>query len=141
MFPYTFHFQAGYGIGSLLVEIISGWRYMYCASMPVAVIMGIGMWWLPASPRWLLLCAIQGKGNAEELKQTAICCLCKLRGDAIGDSAPELVNEMLIELSQVGEEKQVTFREIFTGKCLKALSIGGGLVLFQQVSSRATTIP
>uniref|UniRef100_A0A7N0VAC2 Major facilitator superfamily (MFS) profile domain-containing protein n=1 Tax=Kalanchoe fedtschenkoi TaxID=63787 RepID=A0A7N0VAC2_KALFE len=131
---------AGYGIGSLLVEVVSGWRYMYGASMPVAVIMGIGMWWLPASPRWLLLCAIQGKGNAEELKQTAICCLCQLRGNAIGDSAPGKINEILIELSQVGEEKPVTFQEIFHGKCLKALSIGGGLVLFQQITGQPSVL-
>ncbi|KAF5735429.1 D-xylose-proton symporter-like 2 [Tripterygium wilfordii] len=54
---------AGYGIGSLLVDVMAGWQYMYGASTPLAVIMGIGMWWLPASPRWLLLYAIQGKGN------------------------------------------------------------------------------
>lgn len=130
----------GYGIGSLLVEVVKGWRYMYGASMPIAVIMGIGMWCLPASPRWLLLCAIQGKGNAEELKQTAICCLCKLRGDAIGDSAPEQVNEILIELSEVGEDKAITFGELFTGKCLKALTIGGGLVLFQQITGQPSVL-
>ncbi|CAM8988714.1 unnamed protein product [Rhodiola kirilowii] len=131
---------AGYGIGSLLVDVVSGWRYMYGASMPVAVIMGLGMWWLPASPRWVLLCAIQGKGNPEDLKQTAIFCLCKLRGDAIGDSAPEQVNEILIELSQVGEDKPVTFGELFTGKCLKALTIGGGLVLFQQITGQPSVL-
>ncbi|MCI00224.1 D-xylose-proton symporter-like 2, partial [Trifolium medium] len=53
---------AGYALGSLLVDTVAGWRYMFGISSPVAVIMGIGMWWLPASPRWLLLRAIQGKG-------------------------------------------------------------------------------
>nr|AFK44058.1 unknown [Lotus japonicus] len=42
---------AGYGIGSLLVDTVAGWRYMYGVGSPVAIIMGIGMWWLPASPR------------------------------------------------------------------------------------------
>lgn len=125
--------QAGYGIGSLLVDIVAGWRYMYGASMPLSVIMGIGMWWLPPSPRWLLLRAIQGKGNMEELKEKAIYCLCRLRGPAIGDSAPEQVNEILDELAYVGEEKEASFAEMFRGKCLKALVIGAGLVLFQQV--------
>ena len=125
--------QAGYGIGSLLVDTVAGWRYMYGVSSPLSIIMGIGMWWLPASPRWLLLCAIQGKGDIQNLKETAIRCLCQLRGRAIGDSAPRQVDEILAELAYVGEEKEVTFGEMFRGKCLKALIIGAGLVLFQQV--------
>lgn len=130
----TYHLvQAGYGVGSLLVDIVAGWRYMYGASSPLAIIMGIGMWWLPASPRWLLLRCIQGKGNVHDLKDTAISCLCRLRGPAIGDSATQQVDEILAELACVGEEKQVTIAEMFRGKCLKAILIGAGLVLFQQV--------
>ena len=125
--------QGGYGIGSLLVDTVAGWRYMYGASTPLAVIMGIGMWWLPASPRWLLLRAIQGKGNMQELRETAIGCLYRLRGPAFGDSASEEVDEILTELAYVGDEKEATLSEMFKGKCLKALTIGAGLVLFQQV--------
>ncbi|CAN6569766.1 unnamed protein product [Malus baccata var. baccata] len=131
---------AGYGIGSLLVDIVAGWRYMYGVSAPLAIIMGIGMWWLPASPRWILLCAIQGRGNMHELKETAISCLCRLRGRAIGDSAPEQVDEMLSELAYVGEEKEATLGEMFHGKCLKALVIGGGLVLFQQITGQPSVL-
>lgn len=131
---------AGYGVGSLLVDIVAGWRYMYGASTPLAVIMGIGMCWLPASPRWLLLRAIQRKGDMQELRETAIHCLCRLRGPAIGDSAPEQVNEILTELSYVGEEKEVTLGEMFQGKCLKALTIGGGLVLFQQITGQPSVL-
>lgn len=125
--------QGGYGIGSLTVNILSGWRYMYATSVPLAVIMGIGMWWLPASPRWLLLRVIQGKGNVENQREAAIKSLCRLRGPAFVDSAAEQVDEILAELSFVGEDKEATFGELFQGKCLKALIIGGGLVLFQQV--------
>ncbi|KAM7272721.1 hypothetical protein ACFE04_027384 [Oxalis oulophora] len=130
----------GYGIGSLFVDLVAGWRYMYVASTPIALIMGIGMWWLPASPRWLLLRAIQGKGDMDELRERATACLCRLRGEAIGDSAPAQVNEILIELSYVGEEKEVTIGEMFRGKCLKALVIGGGLVLFQQITGQPSVL-
>lgn len=116
-----------------MVDTVAGWRYMYGASTPLAIIMGIGMWWLPASPRWVLLCAIKGRGNMQELRETAICCLCRLRGQSIGDSAASEVDEILTEFSIVGEEKEVTLGEVFHGKCLKALTIGAGLVLFQQV--------
>lgn len=125
--------QAGYGLGSLLVDTVSGWRYMYGISSPVAVIMGFGMWWLPASPRWLLLRAIQRKGDIQNLKDTAIRSLCQLQGPAFHDSAPQHVDEILAELSYIGEENDVTFLEMFRGKCRKALVISAGLVLFQQV--------
>lgn len=130
----------GYTFGSLLVDIVAGWRYMYGVSIPLALIMGIGMWWLPASPRWLLLCAIQGKGNMQDLRETAICCLCRIRGEAIGDSTPQQVDEILSELSQVGDDKEVTFGEMFRGKCLKALIIGAGLVLCQQITGQPSVL-
>ncbi|XP_075650728.1 D-xylose-proton symporter-like 2 isoform X1 [Castanea sativa] len=130
----------GYGIGSLLVDTVAGWRYMYGASTPLAVIMGIGMWWLPASPRWLLLRAIQGKGNMQELRETAVGSLYRLRGPAIGDSAPEQVDEILAELSYVGDEKEATLSEMFKGKCLKALTIGAGLLLFQQITGQPSVL-
>lgn len=136
----VFGMVLGYTVGYFLVEVISGWRYMYIASSPLSVIMGIGMWWLPASPRWLLLRAIQGKGNLEELKQTAIRSLYRLRGRALGGSASQQVDEILVELSYVGEEKEITFQEIFRGKYLKALVIGTGLVLFQQITGQPSVL-
>uniref|UniRef100_A0A5B7B7R2 Putative D-xylose-proton symporter-like 2 n=1 Tax=Davidia involucrata TaxID=16924 RepID=A0A5B7B7R2_DAVIN len=136
----VFGMVLGYTVGSLLVDTVAGWRYMYGASVPLAVIMGIGMWWLPASPRWLILRAIQGKGNMQDLRETAICCLFRLRGEAIGDSAPEQVDEILAELSYIGEENEATLGEMFRGKCLKALIIGGGLVLFQQITGQPSVL-
>lgn len=126
--------QGGFGVGSFLVDMIAGWRYMYGASTPLAAMMGVGMWWLPDSPRWLLLCAIQRKGNAQDLKEAAILSLRRLRGPVFGDSAAEQVDEIMSELYHVGEEKEVTIGELFRGKCLKAIVIGAGLVLFQQVN-------
>lgn len=131
----------GYIVGSLLVNTVVGWRYMYGISVPVALIMGIGMWWLPTSPRWILLRAMQGKGKVHDLRETAISCLRRLRGRAIGDSASQQVDEMLSEISHLSEEKEVTIAEMFHGKCLKALTIGAGLVLFQQVSSACNSSP
>jgi MFS family permease len=125
--------QAGYGLGSLLVDTVAGWRYMFGISSPVAVIMGFGMWWLPASPRWLLLRAIQGKGDLQNLKETAISSLCQLQGPTFHDSASQHVDEIMEEFSYMGVENEVTFVEMFRGKCRKALVISAGLVLFQQV--------
>jgi MFS family permease len=125
--------QAGYGLGSLLVDTVAGWRYMFGISSPVAVIMGFGMWWLPASPRWILLRAIQKKGDLQTLKDTAIRSLCQLQGPTFHDSASQQVDEIMAEFSYLGEENDVTLGEMFRGKCRKALVISAGLVLFQQV--------
>ena len=106
---------------------------MYATAIPFAVVMVIGMWWLPASPRWILLRAIQGKGDMQDLREYAIYCLRRLRGDAANEAATHEVEEILSELSYISEEGEATFGEMFHGKCLKALIIGAGLVLFQQV--------
>ncbi|KAK9095603.1 hypothetical protein Scep_027072 [Stephania cephalantha] len=132
--------QLGYVVGSLEIDISGGWRYMYATSAPISLIMGIGMWWLPPSPRWLLLCAIQGKGRVQDARETAINCLCVLRGPAIGDSAPVLIDEILTEVSCACEEKETSITDVFRGKCLKALIIGAGLVLFQQITGQPSVL-
>jgi sugar porter (SP) family MFS transporter len=131
---------AGYGLGSLLVDTVAGWRYMFGISSPVAVIMGFGMWWLPASPRWLLLRAIQGKGDLQNLKDTAISSLCQLQGPTFHDSASQQVDEIMAEFSYIGVENEVTFVEMFRGKCRKALVISAGLVLFQQITGQPSVL-
>lgn len=130
----------GYIAGSLYVDVVAGWRYVYASSAPVCLIMGIGMWWLPPSPRWLLLCAVQGKENLPEAKAIAIRCLCRLRGQAVETSASEQIDMMLDELASAVEENEASFLEIFRGKCLKALIIGAGLVFFQQITGQPSVL-
>lgn len=125
--------QLGYITGSLFVDVTSGWRYMYGTSTPICVIMAIGMWWLPPSPRWLLLCAIQGKKRIPEAKDFAVSCLCRIRGKSADTSVIDQVDLILDELAY-DEQKTASFTEMFQGKCLKALIIGCGLVFFQQVN-------
>ncbi|XP_048632193.1 D-xylose-proton symporter-like 1 [Brassica napus] len=139
-FSTVFGMVGGYGIGSLWVTVISGWRYMYATVIPIPVIMAIGMCWLPASPRWLLLRSLQGKGDVESFQEEAIKSLRRLRGSVVVDRAAEQVDEILAELSSVGEDKEATICELFQGKCLKALTIAGGLVLFQQITGQPSVL-
>ncbi|RZC93630.1 hypothetical protein C5167_007671, partial [Papaver somniferum] len=62
------------------IDAVGGWRYMFGFSASVALLMGLGMWSLPASPRWLLLKAVQGKASLQEYKERAIAGLSRLRG-------------------------------------------------------------
>lgn len=109
---------------------------MYGLSASLALLMGIGMWSLPPSPRWLLLRAVQGKGSLQEYKEQAISALGKLRGRPPGDKLSERqIQDTLVSLksSYTDEKSEGSFLEVFQGPNLKAFIIGGGLVLFQQV--------
>jgi hypothetical protein len=59
--------------------------------------------------------------------------LCQLQGPTFHDSASQQVDDIMEEFSYIGVENEVTFVEMFRGKCRKALVISAGLVLFQQV--------
>lgn len=128
--------QVGYFVGSFQINAVGGWRFMYGFSVPLAMLMGLGMWTLPPSPRWLLLKAVQGKGSFQDLKEKAISSLSKLRGRPPGDKESERqIEETLVSLKSAYEdqESEGNFLEVFQGPNLKAFIIGGGLVLFQQV--------
>ena len=121
-------------VWSITKEIVEapgahGVRCAYCLlhlwnSISLAVTMEIGWWWLSASPKWLLLCTIQGRHNMQDLREIIICCLCQLRGQSTGELVAEQEDEILTEFFYVGEEKEATREEMFHGKCLKDLIIG-----------------
>lgn len=116
---------------------------MFGFSAPVAVIMGLGIWSLPPSPRWLLLRAVQGVGSLEEYKKKAILALSRLRGRPAADSVSEKqIDETLVSLKSQynSQESEGNFLEVIQGPSLKAFIIGGGLVLFQQVILLLTSI-
>ncbi|XP_047310199.1 D-xylose-proton symporter-like 3, chloroplastic [Impatiens glandulifera] len=133
----------GYFVGSFQINAVGGWRYMFGFGIPIAVIMGLGMWSLPPSPRWLLLRAVQGKASLEEFKEKAIAALGKLRGRPAGDSVSEKqIEDTLVSLRSAykDEKSDGSFLEIFQGPSLKAFIIGGGLVLFQQITGQPSVL-
>ncbi|CAM6100319.1 unnamed protein product [Calypogeia fissa] len=133
----------GYLIGSLEIEAVGGWRVMYGMAAPIAVIMGLGMWWLPASPRWIILQAVQGRTALEEAKEKAKAAFQKLRGSKV----PE--HKIITELNETeesvqaacGGQDEISFKEIFQGKLnQRAFIIGGGLVFLQQVTGQPSVL-
>lgn len=133
----------GYFVGSFQINAVGGWRYMYGLSAPIALLMGLGMWSLPPSPRWLLLRAVQGKGSLQEYKEKAITALSKLRGRAAGDKVSEgQIEDTLVSLKSAytDQESEGSFLEVFQGSSLKAFIIGGGLVLFQQITGQPSVL-
>ncbi|KAL0460360.1 UNVERIFIED_CONTAM: D-xylose-proton symporter-like 3, chloroplastic [Sesamum latifolium] len=133
----------GYFVGNFEINAIGGWRYMYGFSAPIALLMGLGMWSLPPSPRWLLLRAIQGKGALQEYKEKALLALRKLRGWSGEDKVSERqIEDTLVSLktAYASNESEGSFLEVFQGPSLKAFIIGGGLVLFQQITGQPSVL-
>ncbi|KAG8061558.1 hypothetical protein GUJ93_ZPchr0003g16634 [Zizania palustris] len=133
----------GYLVGSLEIDVVGGWRYMFCFSAPLAAIMAVGMWTLPSSPRWLLLRAVQGKGSVEDNKKKAIQALRSLRGHSRSDRvlADEIDDTLAsIKAAYAEQVSEGNIWEIFQGASLKAFIIGGGLVLFQQITGQPSVL-
>ncbi|CAA7406352.1 unnamed protein product [Spirodela intermedia] len=133
----------GYLVGSVQIDAVGGWRYMYGLSAPVAALMGIGMWSLPPSPRWLLLRGVQGIGSMEEYKEKALNALARLTGRSASDKLSEIqIEDTLVSLKSAysEQEQEGSFLEVFEGASLKAFIIGGGLVLFQQITGQPSVL-
>ncbi|XP_002280634.1 D-xylose-proton symporter-like 3, chloroplastic [Vitis vinifera] len=133
----------GYFVGSFEINEVGGWRYMYGLSAPIASLMGLGLWTLPPSPRWLLLRAVQGKGSLQENKEKAIHALSKLRGRPAGDKVSDMqIEHTLASLKSAytDQESEGSFLEVFQGPSLKAFIIGGGLVLSQQITGQPSVL-
>ncbi|KAH7429178.1 hypothetical protein KP509_09G033900 [Ceratopteris richardii] len=131
----------GYLVGNAEIGAVGGWRFMYGFAAPVAVIMGLGMGWLPPSPRWLLLRAVQGKETLQAAKRHATQALSRLRNGRISsDILEEQVERSLESIQSSNVKEEPTFSEVFEGSSLKALKVGAGLVFFQQVTGQPSVL-
>nr|XP_017251443.1 PREDICTED: D-xylose-proton symporter-like 3, chloroplastic isoform X2 [Daucus carota subsp. sativus] len=130
-------------VGSFEINKVGGWRYMFGLSAPIALVIGLGTWTLPPSPRWLLLREVRGNGARENYKEEAIFALSKLRGRPPGDklSAMEIDDALTSLKSQSDKpESEGSFLDVVQGPNFKAFIIGGGLVLFQQITGQPSVL-
>lgn len=134
---------AGYFIGWWEIDTVGGWRFMYGSAAIIAAVMIVGMWWLPYSPRWLLLKAVQGRGDENELKREAAMAYQRLKGSTCSDEMAATETEetwQQLQMACAGEDVNVSFTELFQGVNLKALLVGGGLVFFQQFTGQPSVL-
>jgi len=134
----------GYFVGWVKIDTIGGWRFMFGFAVPIAALVGVGMWWLPPSPRWLLLRAVQGKGVEDDLKYHASIAHRRLKGaNYCTKERAEYETEetwRALQLACQGEDGSVTFTELFQGVNMKALKIAAGLVFFQQFTGQPSVL-
>ena len=129
----------GYLASFLFVSKIQGWRTIYLVAAPVAVVLFSGMFWLPASPRWLLL--------RRQPREAVLASLRKLRGPGEPEEALELEVD-LMELSagsappaeEKGQEKAAGFSALLRKENLRPLLIGMSLMVFQQITGQPSVL-
>jgi sugar porter (SP) family MFS transporter len=107
---------------------IEGWRYMFGVALIPALVLGIGMFLLPESPRWLFEHGQLDKARA-----------------VLGRSrSPEEVDLELREMDEIKrleqEQARVSYRELLAPFVRPALVIGIGLAIFQQITGINTVI-
>uniref|UniRef100_A0ACD5XE13 Uncharacterized protein n=1 Tax=Avena sativa TaxID=4498 RepID=A0ACD5XE13_AVESA len=138
----VFGILLGYLVGSHEIDVVGGWRYMFGFGAPLAAIMAIGMWSLPPSPRWLLLRAVQGKSPLEDNKKKALQALRRLKGRSASDKVltDEIDNNLSSIRAAYADQAEGSIFQVFEGASLKAFTIGGGLVLFQQITGQPSVL-
>ena len=126
-------FQLAITVGILLAYIvdyafasIQGWRWMFGLAVVPAAIFGMGMLFLPESPRWLAR-----RGHHEKARAM----LTRIRGTP--DVSAELQE---IERSLAHADERGRLSDLFTPSVRPALVVGIGLAVFQQVTGINTVI-
>lgn len=120
-------FQLAIVIGILLTYIVNyylatstnPWREMFLYGTIPAIILLLGLFFMPDSPRWLL-----SRGKDEE----AIKALRKLRGNKFQNELEEIKATLNLE------HKKSNWNELFTRKNVPIISIAIIIMFFQQLS-------
>ncbi len=102
-----------------------GWRYMFGLAAIPSIVLAIGMWRLPDSPRWLI-----SRSMLEQAKQV----LQRVRTDA--DVGPEIAD---IEKS-MKQQGTGGMKGLFQPSLRMPLIVGSGLAVFQQITGINTVI-
>ncbi|XP_069570589.1 solute carrier family 2 member 13b [Brachyistius frenatus] len=109
-----------------------GWRYMLGLSIVPAALQFFGFIFLPESPRWLLQ-----KGRSQE----ALDVLSQIRGGrSVGEEYDSIRASMEEEEKQAGGGGLVIVRILSHGPTRRALIVGCGLQMFQQLSGINTVM-
>ncbi|XP_072242521.1 proton myo-inositol cotransporter-like isoform X2 [Leuresthes tenuis] len=109
-----------------------GWRYMLGLSILPAVLQFFGFLILPESPRWLLQ-----KGRSQDARRV----LSRIRGDRNVDEEYDAIRASIEEEEKdAGGEGVVILRMLKHGPTRRALIVGCGLQMFQQLSGINTVM-
>ena len=107
---------------------IEGWRWMFAVAVIPALILGIGMFLLPESPRWLVK-------NGKLDRARAVLSRSRVEAEV------ETEMQQMEELERIERQQaQVGYKELLAPWIRPALIIGIGLAVFQQITGINTVI-
>ncbi|XP_067860917.1 proton myo-inositol cotransporter-like isoform X1 [Heptranchias perlo] len=110
----------------------NGWRYMLGLSAVPAFVQFVGFLFLPESPRWLMQ-----KGKMQKARRT----LSRIRGTQnIDDEYESIKNSIEEEEREVGGGGTVLWKMLTYPPTRRALIVGCGMQLFQQLSGINTVM-
>lgn len=120
---------AGYFItfGSRSLEGSIAWRIPFIIQAGVSLVLSVGMFFMPFSPRWLVQ---TGRSN------DARCVLSKLRGEERAET--ELL-EIEASLALESRLTRAKFKEMFAPRYLRRTMLGVFLMAFQQLTGVSVT--
>ena len=137
----------GYLVSYLCSDTVAGWRIDYGLAGILAAFLGIGMAYLPESPRWLLLSNAGKNAAAEALR--------KAKGSAATEEAIQREIEEIeatiepdTDGGTLGHQKVVESKkwwkldvsEVLKPKYRKPLMVGISLMLFQQITGQPSVL-
>ena len=127
-------FQLAITVGILLAYVvdyafaaIQGWRWMFGLAVVPAAIFGLGMVFLPESPRWLA-----AHGHVDRARAM----LARIRGT----SDVDIEMREIVEGIERDQDRRGRLSDLFAPSVRPALIVGIGLAVFQQVTGINTVI-
>lgn len=119
-----------YGINYALIATPGGWRWMFGLSAIPAVVQGVGMLFLPKSPRWLVL---------REQPYAAQRAMRRVRGPAPSDA--ELDVEVRRLERSLQEQHAIRLSQLLTDPVLRrCLLVACGLTVLQQFTGQPNVL-
>ena len=108
---------------------IEGWRWMFAVALIPAVVLLVGMFRLPESPRWLF-----NKGQTDRARQV----LSRSRSEQEIEQEMQEMQDIKNQESQ--QQQQAGLGELLSPYVRPMLIIGVGLAIFQQITGINTVI-
>ncbi|MEW5818683.1 MAG: sugar porter family MFS transporter [Cyanobacteriota bacterium] len=121
----TIGIVVSYVVDAGFANVEHGWRYMFGVGVLPALILGIGMFYMPKTPRWLI-----SKNKFDEAETV-------LKKIEAKDNVQDEINEIK---NSITEESGGTFKDLLLPWLKPALIIGIGMMFIQQCTGINTVI-